>query len=187
MKANLASFGQCNEPFASESDMSVMISLTILALLAITAWHDLATRTIPDTIGALVLTAGILGRVVEGPAALSLSVVTASVLFVLLVIIHSRAMIGGGDVKIMTALAVGLSPLDSYRFVIATAIAGGVLGVVYLVLSRCLKDQEKNRRTSLLGRVAAVETWRIRRRGPLPYGVAIAAGGAFVLLYPGSF
>jgi Flp pilus assembly protein protease CpaA len=31
-------------------------------------------------------------------------------------------------------------------------------------------------------RVAAIERWRIRRRGPVPYGVAIAIGGAFVVL-----
>jgi prepilin peptidase CpaA len=32
-------------------------------------------------------------------------------------------------------------------------------------------------------RIYGVERWRIRRRGPLPYGVAIAAGGVFTLLH----
>jgi PAP2 superfamily len=41
-------------------------------------------------------------------------------------------------------------------------------------------------RQSLFRRILAVEGWRIRHHGPLPYGAAIAAGGAFVLLQAGS-
>ena len=37
----------------------------------------------------------------------------------------------------------------------------------------------------LLRRVLRVESWRIRRGAPLPYGVAIAAGAAFALIRPG--
>ena len=73
------------------------------------------------------------------------------------------------------------------RLFIATAIAGGVLAVAYLLLERTLMPTNKPASMSLLRRVIAVEAWRIRRRGPLPYGVAIAAGGAFILLHPGGF
>ncbi len=123
----------------------------------------------------------------EGPSAILLSLVTAFLLFILLMAAYARGLIGGGDVKLMTAFAVGLSPFDSYRFVVATAIAGGVLAVFYLLASRRMQLSSPSRPASLLGRVIAVEAWRIRRRGPLPYGVAIAAGGAFVLIHSGSF
>ena len=89
--------------------------------------------------------------------------------------------------KPMTAFAIGLSPLNSYRFVVATAIAGGVLGIVHLVLSRSKRLPQPTSDRSLLQRVMAVEFWRrARRRGSLPYGVATAAGGTFVLLHTGS-
>jgi hypothetical protein len=39
----------------------------------------------------------------------------------------------------------------------------------------------------LFHRILAIEGWRIRRHGTLPYGVAIAAAGAFALLEHGSF
>ena len=84
----------------------------------------------------LLLATGGLARILEGPSAFALSVATALLLLILLLIAYSRGLIGGGDVKIMTALAVGLSPLDCYRFVVATAIAGGILGIAYLLLSR---------------------------------------------------
>jgi prepilin peptidase CpaA len=135
----------------------------------------------------LLVVIGVLARSPEGPKALAASAGTALLLFLVLLILFSRGLIGGGDVKIMAALSVGLSPSDSYRFVVATAIAGGILAVAYCLLSSKLNGPYRTRRTSFLSRVVAVESWRICRRGPLPYGVAIAAGGAFVLLQPGNF
>ena len=167
--------------------MPASLLITILALLLVAAWHDVATRTIPDAIGLLLLAAGALARILDGPLAVAFSAGTAALLFGTLLIAYSRRWLGGGDVKLMTALAVGLPPLDCYRFVIATAIAGGLLGIVYLLLSHWLSGTYRIGRTSLLNRVGAIECWRIRRRASLPYGVAIAAGGAFVLLRSGSF
>jgi prepilin peptidase CpaA len=166
--------------------MSLLFTLSASALLLTAAWNDIATRLIPDAISLCLLAVGAVARLFEDrPSDLAFSAGTALLLFVLLLILHSRGLIGGGDVKIMTALAVGLSPLDCYRFIVATAIAGGLLGITYLVLSRRLPAMHSVRRASLLGRVAILEIRRIRRRGPLPYGVAIAAGGTFVLLHTG--
>jgi prepilin peptidase CpaA len=164
--------------------LSILIAM--LALLVMAAWRDIATRTIPDTISLLLIAIGALARILDGPAALALSAGTALLLFALLLVLYSRGLLGGGDVKLMTAIAVGLSPPDCYRFIIATALAGGLHGIVYLLLSRCLNGCYKPGRSSFLNRVAAIESWRIRGRVSLPYGVAIAAGGAFVLLHSGS-
>lgn len=167
--------------------MPVLFSLAVLGLLMIAAWRDIATRTIPDSIGLLIVVVGALSQIFERPSVLAVSAATALLLFVTLLIAYSRGLLGGGDVKIMTALAIGLSPFNSYRFIIATALAGGILAIAYLVLSPRLRRPYRAKPISLLARVAAVEAWRIRRRGSLPYGVAIAAGGAFVLFHPGSF
>jgi prepilin peptidase CpaA len=167
--------------------MAVEFALFGSAVLMTAAWRDVAVRTIPDTLSVLLLAIGGLARVLEGPWELVLSAGVALLLFVFLFAAFSRGLIGGGDVKLMTAFAIGLRPVDSYRFVVATAIAGGLLGITYLLLSRMPHFVRQIRRTSLLGRVFAVEAWRIRRRRPLPYGVAIAAGGTFVLLHSGSF
>ena len=148
--------------------MLMPFSVMTLGLLLVTAWRDVVTRTIPDTIGLVLVATGAIARIVnDGPSALALSIGAALLLFVLLMVVYSRGFIGGGDVKIMTALAVGLSPLDCYRFVIATAIAGGFLSIGYLLLSRRSAGIHA-RRTSVLARVVAVEVWRIRRRWSLP-------------------
>ena len=62
---------------------------------------------------------------------------------------------------------------------------GRSAGDHYLVLSRRLAAVHRVKGKSLLDRVVNLELRRIRRRGPLPYGVAIAAGGTFVLLHTG--
>ena len=107
--------------------MSVLLALAMLALLLTAAWRDLVTRTIPDTVSLLLLAAGGFARFLEGVSAVALSAGAALLLLVLLTAAFSRGWIGGGDVKVMTAFSVGLPPLDCYRFVVATAIAGGVL------------------------------------------------------------
>jgi prepilin peptidase CpaA len=160
--------------------------LAACPLLLTAAWRDLATRTIPNAISVLLIAAGLFFRGAEGLLALAHSGAAALILFAVLLFLFSRGYLGGGDVKIMTALASGLPVRDSYCFVVATALAGGILGLVYIALSRTLPATRRQRRGNALSRVLAVESWRIRRGGPLPYGVAIAAGGVFVLLHNGS-
>jgi prepilin peptidase CpaA len=87
---------------------------------------------------------------------LGLAVVTFAILAGLFAI---RAM-GGGDVKLLTALALWLPVMAFVRLLLVMAIAGGVLTV-------------------------ALGMWHIMRRHPgrlkIPYGVAIAAAGLWTL------
>jgi prepilin peptidase CpaA len=69
---------------------------------------------------------------------------------------------------------------------LATAIAGGVLALLQLGLRGRLAAPSRPRPAGLLRRVLRCEAWRIRRGAPLPYGVAIAAGTAFVMTRSGA-
>jgi prepilin peptidase CpaA len=167
--------------------VSALFALAMLALLFAAAWRDVISRTIPDAIALLLLITGAVARPLDGASAVIACAATALLLFALLLVLFAHGLLGGGDVKLMTALAVGLSPYDCYRFVVATALAGGLLALAYLLLSRSRWTAPVITGRSLFRRIIAIEHWRIRRRGPLPYAVAIAAGGAFVLLQPGSY
>lgn len=156
---------------------SALVIGLVAAVLA-AAWRDLAVRRIPDPLSASIAAAAILLRVVEGPGALAASLAAALALFVLLFALFARGWLGGGDVKLATALALGLPPQGIWTLVVATALAGGVLASGYLLMHRLAAGPvaPTRRRSAILARVAAAEAWRIRRRGPLPYGIAIAAG-----------
>jgi prepilin peptidase CpaA len=177
--------------------MLTFAAVAAVALLAFAAWRDIATRTIPDEVSLLLAALGLVARAVEGGLpAVGWSLAVAFLLFLLLLPLAVFGMLGGGDLKLASALALGLPPLGSYHFVVATAVAGGVLALVYLLLGRVLAARRPavaaaapsradaapaRRPASLARRVLEAEAWRVRRRGPLPYGVAIATGGVFAL------
>jgi prepilin peptidase CpaA len=164
------------------------MALVSAALLLLAAWRDLASRTIPDGVSVGLAAFGLAARAAEGGAmALGLSAATAALLFLVLVLLHARGALGGGDVKLASALALGLPPLATLDFVLATALAGGALAVAYLALGRLAGGWRllPLRATAPLHRrVLAVEQRRLRRGGPLPYAAAIAVGGIAILLQP---
>ena len=167
--------------------MPLPFVLSAILLLAFAAWRDVATRTIPDGVSLALAVSGLTLRGLEGWEALVTSLAVAAVLFLVLFICHMRGAIGGGDVKLLTALALGLPPIGSFQLLFATALAGGVLAVLYLGLRHLLPalgiaPARPASSAAALRRIAVAEARRIHRRGPLPYGVAIAIGGALVLL-----
>jgi prepilin peptidase CpaA len=168
----------------------MLIATIILLLLGFAAWRDLATRTIPDAVSLGILLAGIAARCPEGATALVTSAAAALLLFAGLLILHHCSALGGGDVKLLTALAFGLSPFASYQMFIAVIFAGGILGLAYIALRRLSAHWTPScaaalRSRSVVRRVAAVEFWRIRKGAPLPYGLAIAVGATFVIGHQG--
>ena len=156
-------------------------ALTV-SLLAVAAVGDVAMRRVPDTACILLAVLGLALRLQLGLVAMALSLAVALGVFVALVVLFHFGVFGGGDVKLASAVALGLAPTQVADFLFWTALFGGVLGVVYLLLSKAVPRLALPPRRSLPTRLLAMELRRIRRRGPLPYAVAIAAGAAFVML-----
>jgi prepilin peptidase CpaA len=150
------------------------------ALLIAAALHDAATRTIPNWMPLGLLLLGIVGRLLTGDAVSGISLGFA--LFIGLVLLWLRGLIGGGDVKLAAAAAVAVPASMVMVFVLTVAIAGGVLALVYLCLSFIIPRPAPGMRHGILARVSKVEAWRISRRGPIPYAAAITAGWLAVLI-----
>ena len=89
--------------------------------------------------------------------------------------LFAKGWMGGGDVKLMGAVALWAGPSMLSHFAVATSLAGAALGVLIL---------------SPLGRhmpLPSLEALGLAGGGspgrqPMPFGVAIAAGGLFVLV-----
>jgi prepilin peptidase CpaA len=147
---------------------------------------DIAARVISNKV-CLLLAALAIVRLPFGepPQQLLALVYVAAVLFLLLLILHGRGYVGGGDVKLLTALAVGLTPIQLLYLLTATALAGGVLASVHLAMRLLPYPSLPPLRSSLVRRIYAIERWRNLRRAPLPYGVAIACGGIWTVLSQG--
>src|SRR4029079_10693501 len=80
--------------------------LEILLLLYV-AMIDIATRLIRNEICLVLALLGIASQLAS-PVQVIESLIAATILLLLLIIIYQRGWIGGGDVKLLVALAIGL-------------------------------------------------------------------------------
>ncbi|UPK07898.1 A24 family peptidase [Bradyrhizobium sp. 170] len=157
--------------------------LEILLLLYV-ATIDVATRLIRNEICLALALLGIAGQLAN-PMQVAQSLIAATILLLLLLVIYQRRLIGGGDVKLLVALAIGLPLTGVVLLLTITALAGGVLALVHLMMRLLPYPRLAPAGSSLVRRVYAIERWRHLRHAPLPYGVAIACGGIWTVLSKG--
>ena len=166
------------------SFLSVVPYLEILLLLYV-AMTDVAARLIPNSICVLLAALAMVRLPFGDPQQLVASVCGTALLFVLLLILFGRGYIGGGDVKLLTAFAIGLPIFDLIQFISVTVLAGGVLAMVHLMMRYLPYPALPPLGSSRVRRVYAIERWRNLRHAPLPFAVAIACGGIWIVLSHG--
>lgn len=161
--------------------LSLLPHVVVAFVLVEAALVDFRTFRISNRTCLTVLAAWPISWLLGGPvpalasAALAFLLV-ASVLAVQWQIGHSvrRLQFGGGDWKLLSALAPwaglgGLLPLG-----LTTALTGGVLTILVVLLRAAVPPDSGLRQTRWLGPVLGA--------GGVPYGVAIAVGGLSVIL-----
>ena len=151
-----------------------------LALFALACLQDCAMRLVPNRVPAAIAAIGLALRLGDGTA--PPGVLLALAVFGGAFLCWRRGWLGGADVKLLGAGALLVPPGAVATFVLATCLAGGVLALCYAGLSRIAPPPSPIRPATHLRRYLRLEQRRLRRRGPLPYATAIAAGAAFVLL-----
>src|SRR4249919_2086331 len=151
-------------------------SLLEILLLLYVAMIDIATRLIRNELCLVLALLGIAFQFAN-PMHVTESLIAATILLLLLIVIYQRRWIGGGDVKLLVALAIGLPLMGVIQLLTITALAGGVLALAHLMMRLLPYPRRAPAGSSLVRRVYAIERWRNLRHAPLPYGVAIACGG----------
>jgi prepilin peptidase CpaA len=159
------------------------LCLQILLLIYVAA-IDIATRLIRNEICLILALVGIASHFAS-PIHVLESLIAAAVLFLMLIVIYERRWMGGGDVKLLISLAIGLPLMGVIQLLTVTALAGAGLALMHLMMRLLPYPQLAPAGSSLFRRVYAVERWRNLRHAPLPYGAAIACGGIWALLSHG--
>jgi prepilin peptidase CpaA len=152
-----------------------------IALLLAAAWRDIAVRLIPNSVCLALAMTGMIGRFIAGPMELAISLAVAAILLLILLIPFCFHVMGGGDVKLLAGLAIGMPPIGVATMLVATVFAGGALALAHLALRLLPRPDSPAADASATRRILAVERWRILRHAPLPYGVAIACGGIWTM------
>jgi len=162
--------------------LHLLILFAAATALLFAAAHDVAVRTVPNAVSLIVAAAG-LGLNMQGgqlfPALGGGGLVFAGAWYCWRV-----GWIGGGDVKLLAACAMLVPPASVPQLILSTAVAGGVLALIYLTLARLLPSDSIPVSGGLLRRIWRTERRRIRRGLSLPYCCAIAAGGLLTLCSP---
>ena len=140
-----------------------LFGILLAVLLLMAAWTDIKTRTISNELNAAIALLAMAFWWVAGEALwpdVAIRIGVALLLFALFAGLFMLKMMGGGDVKMITALALWL-PLPALIVMLTVmALAGGIITVLLLVRQR----------------------WRPNAERPeVPYGVAIAIGGLWVI------
>lgn len=155
------------------------LSLFAAALtLAIAAGSDLRRYVIPDTC-SLVLLASFFVYALSGAtqAAWPLHLAIAVMVFLAGIGVFAAGLAGGGDVKLFAATALWAGPDLLAGLVVVMSLAGGLLAMAALSRTWLL------RRVSPVSADQGAETSIAHQ--PIAYGLAIAAGGFFVLVRHG--
>jgi prepilin peptidase CpaA len=148
--------------------IDVLLAVALAALLAWAVWRDLSSRTISNPLNACVAALAPVSWYAAGLALwpdIAAQFGLAAIVFAVFTGAFALGMMGGGDVKLITALALWRVPLlpgepmfgPMLGLLVVMALVGGVLTLAMVVLHR----------------------WRKAEGQPeIPYGVAIAAGAA---------
>lgn len=166
------------DPGSPAALTAIALAAAAAALLLAAALHDIAARTVPNWMAASLLPFGLALRLID--ATLPGGLLAAFLVLLATYACWRRGWMGGGDVKLLAAAALLVPPASALGFLAAVAISGSILALVYLAARRLVAPPGPRRPAGLLARTLRAERWRIRRRGPLPYACAIAAGFIFV-------
>lgn len=150
------------------------IAVSILAVLC--AVSDARTLTIPNKYVIGIIALFPIGYILnQGAISLESHLMAAGIVFGISFILFSLKLMGGGDSKMITAIALWLGMSGIMPFMVIMALTGGILASISLVL-------KKNKK--LIPKKAGQKSWfgQLREnKSVVPYGIAIAIGGIFGL------
>jgi prepilin peptidase CpaA len=135
----------------------------LAAMLIVAAAGDLRTRTIPNWLNGAIALGAIPFWIASGMALwpdIAFQVAIAAAVFGLFTVAFCMGAMGGGDVKMVAAIALWLPLGAVMKLLVIMSLAGGVLTIAMLVRRRMAKS---------------------RAQLEIPYGVAIAFGGFWLI------
>lgn len=143
-------------PIAPPGPAATALCAALGLLLLVAAWGDIRRRIIPNRLNAAIALMAPLSWWAGGLSpwpGMAAQLGLGLGVFALFAGLFYLGLMGGGDVKLIGALALWLPPVEIVRMLVLTALAGGVVTLAVLLVHRL---------------------WRRGGVPEVPYGVAIA-------------
>lgn len=145
----------------------IAIVAAFCVLLGWAALSDLQRRVIPNRISVAILALYPAHALTLSASQVAWSVAVAAGVLILGMVVFARGWIGGGDVKLLSVVALWAGWPLAIELAVVTSLFGAVLALSWIALVRHFPP--------LFPSTAAANG-----RTEMPYGVAIAAGGVYV-------
>jgi len=156
-----------------ETHLQTIILLLGIGVFAAVAYSDIRTRRIPNKFIVAILALTAVRIALAGDPGSALYTLGASVaLFIATFLLFWRGLLGGGDVKLISATALLIGYHDLFALLFVMSISGALVAVAVLARNKFML------RPQAAPAAALAET---PARLTVPYGVAIAAAGVFTL------
>lgn len=140
--------------------------LLLMALLVLAALQDSIQLKISNLIcGAVLLLAAIVILLVGFRLDLWENFLALVITLTLGTLLFSAGKLGGGDVKLFAATVFWFDLTGALWLLVSVALAGGILAI-FIILLRLVGWSEAMQQRAVI----------LRRKGGIPYGIAIAAG-----------
>ncbi|HWR35682.1 MAG TPA: prepilin peptidase [Clostridia bacterium] len=169
--------------------MESLFMASALAIGITGAFADIRTRRIPNALTYTGMIAGIaVHTVMQGWSGLASALLGGLIAGGIFLVFFLLRVMGGGDLKLMTAIGCFAGPQNSLRAVLATAIAGGVIAIGYAIFRGRLRKMFSNMgdliRFHAVAGAAVHPTLNLSNPEAMrfPYGTAIAAGALYSFL-----
>lgn len=168
--------------------MSTSALTIIFCALIACSIIDLKRRIIPDELVILVALCGLGACLSTRPAEIGWTLLIAACVFIALALCFHYNWLGGGDVKLMSALCLAVPPHQVGSLLVEISVAGAIVCVIYLAAGFALKTfrimpagQTPPASQGPFGNWIRCESARILEGRSVPYALAIMGGFAYHL------
>tara|TARA_R110002072_G_scaffold232567_3_gene390037 strand:- start:699 stop:1238 length:540 start_codon:yes stop_codon:yes gene_type:complete len=162
-----------------------VLTIIVIALFVIlmfwAAYSDLTSYTLSNKLClsvALLYPIYLLSRYLDGQMlpwfTVLLALGIAALIFIIFAVLFALNIMGGGDVKLIPAVALWAGPAYSLQFLFLMALIGGGIAAVILLKNR-LKASKYYKSSENINLSVAE-----KNESAVPYGVGIAGGGIYV-------
>lgn len=159
--------------------LRTIIAILAIVVLVIAAWGDVGTRRIPNTVSLALASLGLARLLAAGnvPAA-EFTIAAAAGTLVISFALFSLGVFGGGDAKLISAATLVIGARDLFGFLLLMSFFGALLALALLTEDKLIPRLKGGGRPAPDAPAPPPRT--------VPYGVAIAAAGAAILIFQSS-
>jgi len=160
------------------------VLVVAIGVLAIIAFGDVRTRRIPNVLAAAIATLGLARMTLAGdPVATVHTIEASTAVFAAAFLLFWRHVLGGGDAKLVTAMALLIGYQDLLSFLFLMSLCGGALAIAILARDKlCPGFWRVSRSARMPSATEATGCIAGAARSTVPYGVAIAAAAVITLI-----